>query len=412
MEGSNLMHARSLAAIVLLVAFCAILPNAHAQKLRDKSKPRNDPVQCPYCMGDPELMAAAGIVSHGGFEFGKTDTAGVDETLFADAIWIETAHFEIGFALGFHKVNAKEKRKLLAELTRLSAVLPEVSPKTKQLDPWLRTHLYAQRCEDLWRDFTKLLEVEDKDFPPPGPWMRQGKYMGIGPFLGQKGKYEVLILPSEASSLGYLKEQFGLLIKLTQRWNVIDRDTLALVTHTGQGSLRVDQGMHGHVVFNLVISMLDGYKHYSYELPIWLREGLAHWFERNLNPEFNSFDSSEGAVADTTSKSKWEPPTKKLAKSDKAPRMASLMAMKGFSELELEHHYTTWSMIDYLTKEHPGFVAKLLDGIKGLVDEQGVDNGSPLPEVHRQLFKDELGMSYAQFDKAWREWVAATYSSK
>ncbi len=404
------MQFRSLAAL-LFVVLLATSSSAFAQKLRDKTKPKNDPVQCPYCMGEPELMAASGIVSHGGFEFGKTDTAGVDKFLFADAIWIETAHFEIGFALGSQKVNQKEKKKLLAELTRLSEVLPEIKPKTKRLDPWLRAHLYAQRCEDLWRDFSKLLEVEDKDFPPPGPWMQQAKYMGQGPYLGQEGKFEVLILPSEAASLGYLKEQFGLLIKLTQRWNIIDRGSLALITHTGQGSLRVDEAMHGHVVFNLVINMLDGYKHYSYELPVWIREGLAHYFERNLNPNFNSFDSSEGAVADTTSKSNWEPPAKKLAKSDNAPRMASLMALKNFSGLELKHHYTTWSMVDFLEQQHPGFVAKLLDGIKGLVDEQGVDNGSPMPEVHRQVFKDELGMSYAQFDAAWRTWVAANYKS-
>ena len=87
--------------------------------------PRNNPYTCPYCMADPELMGPAGIVSHGGFEFGRTDTDGVDDLLASNDIrWIETEHFEIGFAGPPYRASGKEKKKIEAELVELEKVLP------------------------------------------------------------------------------------------------------------------------------------------------------------------------------------------------------------------------------------------------------------------------------------------------
>ena len=233
--------------------------------------------------------------------------------------------------------------------------------------------------------------------------------MGEGPYLGQKGKYEILLLPSEASSLSYLSHEFGLQIKRTQRWNVIDRETLTLTIHTQQGQLREDAALHGHVVFNLVHNFLDGYRHYSYDTPIWLHEGLAHWFERDLSPDHNSFDGSEGAVAETTRKSDWRPEVRKLIASGDAPRMSALIRLNGYGEMELEDHFATWSMIDFLMQTRRAELARLIDGIKGITNELGVPDGSDLPDKHRELFRDLFGMTYQQFDAAWAEWVQGAY---
>ena len=362
---------------------------------------------CPWCHDDPELMAAAGLVSHGGFEFGTTDTEAVDRLMAtSDILWLESEHFELGFALGPHKVRQEEKKKVRAELTRLAEVLPDVKPRTKVLDPWLRTHLYAQRLEDLYTRFQELMQVTDEDFPAAGTrWNRRGKYMGEGPYLGQKAKYEVLILPSEAALVTYLKEQFGLLIKMSQRWNVIDRGALTLTIHTQQGNLKNDEALHGHLAFNQTINLLDGYKHYSYDTPIWIREGLGHFVEREINPRFNTFDSSEGAVADMTRKEKWAPEAKKLVTQKKAPRMAELVNLKAYAELTLDHHFTTWSMVSFLIETDPDGFACLNDALHGAVNARGVPDGSNLDDLHRQAFKDCLGMGYAQFDLAWAEWV-------
>jgi glutaredoxin len=384
-----------------------------AQSGQKVEKRPNDPTTCPYCKNDPDLLKAAGLVSHGGFEFGISDTGQVDGLLATcDIRWIESKHFQIGFALGPQKVKEEEKKKIRAELTRLQAVLPAVDPKVKVLDPWLRAHLYAQRSEEVWVRFQELMQVKDEDFPSGStPWNRRGKYMGTGPYMGQKGKYEILIVPSEAASTSFLKGHFGLLIRMTQRWNVIERDTLILVAHTAQGNLREDQALHGHIAFNITVNLLDGYKHYSYDTPIWMREGLAHFVEREINPKFNTFDSSEGAVADMTNKEKWEPEVRKMIAAGEAVRMAELVAMKDYADLKLPHHFTTWSMIDYLVKTNPNGLACLNDRIHGIVNAQGIPDGGKLLDTHRAAFQECLGMNYAEFDAAWTKWVMDNYAS-
>jgi hypothetical protein len=391
-------------ALRLTLACLVLVSSAAAQR-------RNDPANCEWCLNDPALLEAAEIVSHGPFAFGNGDTSSCDQLLAtSDIRWIESKHFRIGFALGQHKVRQEEKKKIRAELGKLALALPEVNSKTKILDPWLRAHLYAQRCEEVWTRFLELMQVSETDFPAtPGNWTRQGKYWGEGPYVGQREKFEMLILPSEASHVMFLKNQFGLLIRETQRWNMIDRDALTVIMHTGAGGLRDDGALHGHVAFNLTINLLDGYQHYSYETPIWIREGLAHYVEREISPEFNTFDSSEGAVADKTSKSKWEPEVKKLLATGKAPRMAELINLKGYAELELPHHFATWGIIDYLVRSNPAGFACLNDELHGRMNSEGFADGSNLEDVHREAFKTCLGMNYAQFDKAWAEWVSANY---
>ena len=164
---------------------------------------------------------------------------------------------------------------------------------------------------------------------------------------------ELFQYPTVESLATYLKEQFGLLVKQTQRWHVISTGTMSVTIHTAEGGLREDAALHGHLAFNLTINLLDAYKHYSYDTPLWIREGLGHFVEREISPEFNSFDSSEGAVADVSRKSDWDAEVKKLLAKDKAPRMAELVGLKSYAEFDLRHHFTTWSMVSYLVEARP-----------------------------------------------------------
>lgn len=374
-----------------------------------KGLPHNDPKRDPYTRGDAEVWKKAGIVSMGGFEFAKTDTQSIDDFMAtAEILWLETEHFELGFALGSYRVPQKEKKIFLAELTRLSEKLPEVDPKTKLLDPWLRMHLFGQRLEECYTEFLSIVGYEASDFPSGEKlWNGTGEYMGEGPYLGEKGKYEVLILPSEASSVSFLLENFGLSIKRTQRWNVVDRDSITLTIHIQQGLLKSDPALHGHVAFNMAHNFFDGLKHYSYDTPIWIHEGLAHSMERRVNPKFNSFDGAEGSVPTMTRKSNWDAEVLKMVRAGKQPRMAALIRLKGYGEIDLPMHYATWSMVEFLRETKPEEFGKFLVALKSRRNSANLPDGSNMPEAHREFFKEIFGMSYAQFDTAWAEWVLA-----
>ncbi|MCZ6596220.1 MAG: hypothetical protein O7B99_01125 [Planctomycetota bacterium] len=388
----------------LLVAFLVAAAPADAQRSKQR---RNDPSLCTVCEGNPDLMTPAGIVSHGVFPFGTDNTKETDIFLAtSDIRWIETEHVRIGFGLGSYKVSEKEKKKLRAELIELQEHFPDIEPKKKILDPWYRVHLFALRVEKAYDRFLELIRKEQRDFPEVGDqWMIGRPYMGEGPHLGQKEKYEILIVETPAEQVTYLREHFGLLIKKTQRWNVVERDALTVTMHIRQGQLRVDTALHGHVVFNLAHCMLDGYKHYSYDTPLWIHEGLAHFMEREVSPRWNSFDSTEGSIAEQTRKEKWIPQVKKMINGRKAPRMAELMNLQSYAAFELEHHYATWSMTKFLVEEHANGYACLNDELHGLKDAEGYPDGSNMRDTHRKAFQTCLGMSYAQFDQAWKEWA-------
>lgn len=406
------MSALARAALLALALLAALVTAGSAVAQKGKQQ---DEV-CPYCKNDPALMQRAGIVSHGPFDFGASDSAHA-EVLAAgtDVKWIEGEHFRIGFGIvGNYKVKDTEKKKVRAELTRLAEALPAVDPKAVLLDPWLRTHLFAQRCEDIWKRVVELFQVDPASFPDGTKlWDMRVKYMGEGPYLGQKGKYEMLIVPNENALVSYLKNEFGLTTRKNQRWNVIKRDTLTVVINTQEGNLRDDLALHGHVGFNLSINLLDGYKHYSYDTPIWLREGLGHFIEREISPKHNTFDSSEGSVAEMTRKERWEPEVRKLIASGEAPRMAELVSMKDYADLTLERHYACWSMIDYIVKTNPKGFACLQDALHGRTNASGIADGANLLDVHREKFKECLGFAnYQAFDAAWATWVQENYAGQ
>ncbi|HKX46100.1 MAG TPA: hypothetical protein VJP77_05310, partial [Planctomycetota bacterium] len=379
------------------------------QGKRDEALPHNHPSLDPYTGGDPALLSAAGIVSLGGFEFGKVDTAEIDRYLGETRLlWIETAHCELGFALGEYKPTRTEKPKLQAELDALRRVLPAVPEKVpRALDPWLRAHLFAQRAEQVYARVQGILGVTDASFPdrPLEFFDVSTKYMGMGPYLGQKGKYEILILPSESASTTFLQWQFGLLVRSAQRWNVLDRGSLISVMHTDDGSLRVDSALHGHMAFNLGINLLDGYKLYAYELPIWMREGLGHLLEREIDPRYNTFNRSEGSGGSETKEADWLGELRKLVRRDEAPRMAELVAVESYGDLDLPDHFTCWSLTAFLVREHGPAYAAVLDRLKGLLNEQHVPDGSDLRTHHRDAIRELLGWTYADLDAAWRAWV-------
>lgn len=392
---------------------------AWAQK-KPEALPANAPQGNPYLygkqaqeFGTPEqLMAAAGILSLGGFEFGTGDTASVDALLAGtDILWIETAHFELGFALGEYKVALKDKRKLVPELERLEAKLPTVDSGAKRLDRWLRALLFAQRLEELYTRVQRVLQVTDANFPPEDTvWNMEGEYWGRGPFLGQVGKYEVLILPGEAPSEKFLRESFGLVVKRTQRWNVLDRDSLILVVNDADEGLLKDAAMHCHVVYNMTINLLDGYRHYSFELPFWLRAGLAHVLEREVWPEFNTFDISEGGEEIETYESDWLKEAREHVAAGEQSSLARLSSKENYSDLTFGDHLTSWSMMQYLVHVHPDALAKILGRLAGLVNEQGYPDGSDMPEHQREAFREFLGMPYPLFDESWKTWLATPHA--
>ena len=251
------------------------------------------------------------------------------------------------------------------------------------------------------------MRVHESDFPDGrGVWLLGTPYWGEGP-VGQKGKFELLVLPTAADQVTFLQQQFGLTMKRTQRWNVVDRSALIVVTNLTENQLYTDEQIHGHVVFNLAIQLLDGFKYYAYDTPCWLREGLGHLMEREINPKFNTYDSSEGSLGVQVNKENWDAEVKALIVAGKAPRLAELTAPKTYAGFDRAAHYASWSMTKFMVTTNPEGYGCLNKMIHGRKRPDGQADAEEQNTVQRDAISQCLGMSYPQFDEAWRAWALA-----
>jgi hypothetical protein len=401
------MHLNDPLKFALTVLLALLLaPQSEAQR-RGRDVPANDPGQCPYCRGNPERMAAAGIVSHGPFPFARADTTALDELLSgADIHWIETSHLRIGVGLAPYRLRTDERRKVRAELESLATVLPGVPVRTTTLDPWLQAHLWAQRTENMYSRFLSIVRKTPEDFPPEGSvWMIDEPFRGVGPYLGMAEKFELLLLPNTTLQREFMREQYGLDHVFSQRWHVVERKMLSFSMATGQDRLTTDTAVHGHVAFNLAINFLDGYKLYAYELPPWLREGLGHVFEREVDPRHNSRTMSEGGIGEVVRRSDWLGEVRKLVRADRAPRLAELSNLQSYGDMNADHHLVAWSFMDYLVRAEPEALARMLEDLKGRTTPDGRMDGSNLRDHVRTAFRTHLSATFPQFDQRWRDWV-------
>jgi len=367
-------------------------------------KPAKD-ATCPYCKNDPALMKSAGVVSHGPFALAdKTTEALVADLPAAQWIFIEAAHVRWASCLGETSVSQKDRERVDAELARLRAMLPDVPVKPKKLDPWLRLHLFAMKGEELYARFQSILRVTDDSFPTER--RIDEPYMGIGKFLGERDKFEVVIHTTRANHRRFTSGFSGVLVSDSFRWHFPGLHKLLISVPAEDADLRDDRWLWPHVTHNLTHVFLWAFKHFAYDPPVWLDEGLALLLEKEAEPEAQTFEGEEGAYRDARAPSDFTERARKLAAGGKAKTLAQLTAAKMYSELELDGMIQSWSLTRFFIEEHGDKYAEFVARIKGQLDDKGLQTGADLPGLQRSSLKEIWGWSSADVDTAWREWAS------
>ncbi|TAH34350.1 MAG: hypothetical protein EYC70_15495 [Planctomycetota bacterium] len=404
---------------LLALALLALPAPGAVQAPKDGAARRPD----PYSEDAPELRKLAGYVSYGPFPLAKDDarvefgTRDVEKALGdIEILWVETAHFRIGSTLpAYVAEDKKERDKLRLELAELRRIFPQVDPEQRKLDPWLRLHLYARRLEDLYADFQRRLGRTDADFPAGPGTLVNGEYRGDGPYLGQPGKY-VLLLFEKSSSVGRFFGRFTATPEdRSRRHNFPHSGTLlmAISTEYGDGALKNDTALHCSVVFNQVHNLVSGYKFYTVELPIWWKEGLAHWYARRVDPSYNNFSAVTEEAAETRSTWNWPPKVRGRVKNDYYPGAAELTAWTDFDGRRLADHMMMWSRVDYLMSLGDAGFATFMDMMKG--SYPGI-TCAPTPEQvlarQQEALQQAWSLDADAFDRQWAEYVLKTYPGK
>lgn len=361
---------------------------------------------CPYCQNDPALLEGAGLVSHGPMDFGPEGSEALVELLpSGEWLFLESEHLRWASSLATETVKAKDRERLSSELDRLRVLFPEIPKKVKKLDPYLRMHLMAQRGEEFYARFQSLLGVTDADFPASR--QNEGPYMGNGLYLGEKGKFEALLHVNRDTHRMFTSQYMGVNITDAVRWHLPKKHKLVMSVPAVDSDLRLDRSLHPHLVHNLSHLMLCAYKHFSYDPPIWLDEGLAHVMEQEINPEFHTLDGEEGSLPDNRGPADWNKELKSLARKGRVTGFAGLMRIQSFAKLEQDDHVSAYGLVRFLIDERPAEFAAFIGDIKGQLDDAGYPDGSGMLDVERAGLKKHFGWTPAQLDAAWFAWIDA-----
>jgi hypothetical protein len=276
-----------------------------------------------------------------------------------------------------------------------------VPKEAKKVDPWLRVHLYARRGEELYARFQQLLAVADADFPEA---RGAGPFMGNGRFLGEKDKFEVVVHRDREAHQAFTQSFCGVSVRDSVRWHFEGLHKL-LVSVPIADEFRKDRWLWPHAAHNLAHAFLSAYKHFSYDPPAWLDEGLALAIEKEIEPASATSCGEEGTKRDGRGPKDWAAHARKVVQSGKAPTFAELARAHDFGDLDLDACVACWSRVRFLADVHPAEFARFLGGVKGQLDEQGLPTGRDLADLQRKLLKDCFGWQTAAFDEAWKSWL-------
>ncbi|MFY9342882.1 MAG: hypothetical protein WAT39_10355 [Planctomycetota bacterium] len=322
-------------------------------------------------------MAKLGYTSFGSFPFGAEHGTDDIVELLGDEplIWIETAHFRIGCALGPLPLRSVEPwgdawiTGVREELRHLHRKLPRFDRETLGLDRWLRAHLMAQRLEAIWTDVCRNLGVTDADFPAaPGDDVNDPIcYRGAGPFLGMAGKFRVLLLGRTTSHARYTRSWQA--SEIAEPIRDHDRGSGSLywgaAADAADGLLRDDLAMHCHLAFNVAHNLYSGYRGYSHDLPAWLVTGLAHRHARAVSARFPVYDRAH--AHDRTDRGEfwqWDQRLPGLVRNDVFEPLAEFVERGTPGTFSLEHHIQCWGFVDWLMTAQPAATIRFLRAMK------------------------------------------------
>lgn len=408
--GTPPMHAPAASLRLLLLLLFACL-GAAQDRPGGKEKEDDEVAKAlrdPYTGGDAAQLVAAGHVAYGPFPWADGHrTADIDKVLGENRVlWLETAHFRLGSNLrsvGWPE-DGEERKFLLEELRALRKVLPKVPEKPKRFDPWLRLHLYAQRCEKAYAEFQQLVGVTDADFAAATG----------GRYLGMPDKLLVLMFQKKSDMVRYMDRFCGRKDDTSLRfWHQGSRQMSLTVNVEGFEGI-TEFGLHGHVVHAVWHNLLNGYNGFAYPLPLWLAEGIAHWHSRKLPSKFLNVEIKDDEAVAEDKQTNWPVKVRRRAQHDGVCfPFTKMVEWIRWEEMGYHAHAQAWSRVDFLMQTDAAKLGLLVRKLKAVPPDGTYEaQGAQIRSLAVQLLQELYGLDAAAFDAKWREWVLKTYPKK
>lgn len=337
----------------------------------------------------------------------------------ATFVCIETPHFKLACALGPMKLPSDdaERRRIEADLKTLTARGIEGLRGKSRLDTRARAHLYGLRLERVYADVLELLAMTDADFPAIPPRARDADYAGEGPFLGMPKPFTVLLTERETTLARYV-QTYGnrACTPVGVRHFFQSEGTLFLgiAADGNEGRLRDDKVLHAALVYNTVHNLLDGFRYYWHETPLWLQEGTAHWFRRQVLEDMDLYTWIPPDLPERNRRTDWRATALARARLGNFTPLREVLGWIDDRAVRFGDQIAIWSRIDFLQRRHPGALGRILRATKRAQpsDQSATPDDQALVERQRAALADVLGLDPDRFDDAWVAFVKETYGSR
>lgn len=258
----------------------------------------------------------------------------------------------------------------------------------RKLDQHERMHLYGERIEAVRRRFMAVLELSDADFPEIGP--DSSPRLDVNMFGDLRDMRE---MSPRLTGIGAM----GNNIKLTGGipvWCVVDDPR----------GMKNDIDVHRVVVHNVTHLLLSNMLPARELGPTgegWLDEGIAHWFEMEVDGRCSTYCVEEAVLMPGTN---WKNGSYRVGIRQLADAGALLsfveVYQKNSDDLDLPENAHAYAWVDYLMTTQGG--PKLAEFARRLKRR----------EPQRDAMKDLFGFGPLEMDAGFSDWVKLTYPPK
>lgn len=244
----------------------------------------------------------------------------------------------------------------------------------KRLKQHALIHLYLERLEKLYLDYTTTLMVADSEFTE---------------------RFRIFVWGNDRDqadgSLRFCKVSAGQGVKLmglTPTYSVCGIKKY----HAG------DEELHRNLVHNTTHLLLSAQKPVDWignKKGGWADAGLAHWFEDRYFNVCDNYCYQEQDTNQDFKGGKWKPAVKKMVNMKETPGVGTVFS-RNTDTLTLEEHAVAFSYIDFLIQKDPKMLNLLLKRMR-----------SKTPT--RDALSEAFGLSVLDFETEWQKWVKDTY---
>ena len=242
-------------------------------------------------------------------------------------------------------------------------------------------------------------------------------YQDIGPYLGQKKKFLVLLCERKSELGRHTKTYYQAESEHSFRWGRADEGMFFGITmETFKESWQMsgapfDTIFMSSVMSSVVMNFMDGYRNNGFSSPTWLKQAVSHHFARLYDPRwvFGAISKHGSSVDDDLWK--WEPRVKALVKNEFFISTDDLFKFKEFGEMNQRDHMVAWSRLEYLLTtdgDHAGF----FNAICSPIAHNGPDKDAAVIQRQQKALHAFYGLTPAELDEKWAAWVKKTYKKK